>query len=160
LGDKTLKLFAVIFDIELFQFLHFNFYRIMKKFLFAALTIVFAMSLFSFIAAEKKAAWKIPANYTAMKIQKKGDAASIALGKTLFNKHCKACHGGAGKGDGPKAAALNTPMDDITKPAFKAIPDGNKYFMAFVGRADMPSFEKKITDEEERWAIINYLDSL
>ena len=59
----------------------------MKKFLFAALTVVFAMSLFSFIAAEKKP-WVIPAKYTSMKIQKKGDAASIALGKTLYTKYC------------------------------------------------------------------------
>lgn len=132
----------------------------MKKFLFAALTVVFAMSLFSFIATEKKAAWDIPAKYKAMKIQKKGDAASIALGKTLYQKHCKSCHGGAGKGDGAKAASLKTPMDDITTTAFKALPDGDKYFMSFVGRGDMPNFEKKIVDEEERWAIINYLNSL
>jgi mono/diheme cytochrome c family protein len=131
----------------------------MKKFLFVALTVVFAMSLFSFIASEKKPAWVIPANYKAMKIQKKGDAASIALGKTLYQKHCKACHG-SGKGDGAKAASLKTTMDDVTTPAFKAIPDGEKYYMAFVGRGDMPNFEKKVVDEEERWAIINYLDSL
>jgi len=131
----------------------------MKRFLTATLTIVFAMSLFSFIASEKKAAWNIPAKYSAMKIQKKGDAASIALGKTLYAKHCKSCHG-TGKGDGPKAASLKTEMDNITTPAFKAIPDGNKYYMAFVGRGDMPNFEKKIEDEEERWAIINFLNSL
>ncbi len=132
----------------------------MKKFLFAALTVVFAMSLFSFIASEKKAAWVIPAKYNAMKAQKKGDAASIALGKTLYAKHCKSCHGGAGKGDGAKAASLKTAMDDLTTPAFKALPDGHKYFMALVGRDEMPNFEKKIVDEEERWAIINYLNSL
>jgi len=130
----------------------------MKKFLFAALTIVFAMSLFSFVAAEKKA-WDIPAKYKAMKIQKKGDAASVALGKTLYTKYCKSCHG-AGKGDGPKASALNTKMDDFTSAAFKALPDGSKYFMSFVGRGDMPNFEKKVVDEEERWAIINYMNSL
>jgi mono/diheme cytochrome c family protein len=130
----------------------------MKKFLFAALTIVFAMSLFSFVAAEKKA-WDIPAKYKAMKIQKKGDAASIALGKTLYTKYCKSCHG-AGKGDGPKASSMKTKMDDFTSPAFKALPDGSKYFMSFVGRDEMPNFEKKIADEEERWAIINYMNSL
>ena len=132
----------------------------MKKLLFSALTLVFAMSLFSFIASEKKAAWTVPAKYTAMKMLKKGDAASIALGKTLYAKHCKACHGAAGKGDGPKAASLKTEMDNLTAPAFKSIPDGNKYFMTFVGRGEMTSFEKKIEDEEERWAIINYLDTL
>lgn len=131
----------------------------MKKLLFVALTIVFAASLFSFVASEKKPAWDIPAKYKAMKAQKKGDAASIALGKTLYAKHCKSCHGG-GKGDGAKAAALKTAMDDLTAADFKSLPDGTKYYMAFVGRGDMPNFEKKITDEEERWAIINYLNSL
>ena len=130
----------------------------MKKFLFAALTIVFAMSLFSFVAAEKKA-WDVPAKYKAMKIQKKGDAASVALGKTLYTKYCKSCHG-AGKGDGPKASSLNTKMDDFTSASFKALPDGSKYYMSFVGRGDMPNFEKKVADEEERWAIINYMNSL
>jgi len=130
----------------------------MKKFLFAALTVVFAMSLFSFIAAEKKA-WDVPAKYKAMKIQKKGDKESIALGKTLYTKYCKSCHGG-GKGDGPKASSMKTPMDDLTAPAFKALPDGSKYYMSFVGRDEMPNFEKKIVDEEERWAVINYMNSL
>ena len=130
----------------------------MKKLLFAALTIVFAMSLLSFIAAEKKP-WDVPAKYKAMKIQKKGDAASIALGKTMYTKYCKSCHG-AGKGDGAKASSLKTKMDDFTSPAFKALPDGSKYFMSFVGRDEMPNFEKKIVDEEERLAIINYMNSL
>lgn len=132
----------------------------MKKFLFATLTLVFAFSLFSFIASsDKKPAWEIPAKYKTMKNQKKGDKASIALGKTLYGKHCKSCHG-SGKGDGAKAASLKTEMDDVTTAAYKALPDGSKYYMSFVGRGDMPNFEKKIVDEEERWAIINYLDSL
>lgn len=131
----------------------------MKKFLFAALTIVFAMSLFSFVAAEKKA-WDIPAKYKSMKAQKKGDAASIALGKTLFTKYCKSCHGGTAKGDGAKASSLKTKMDDLSSPAFKALPDGSKYYMSFVGRDEMPNFEKKIVDEEERWAVINFINSL
>lgn len=130
----------------------------MKKILFAALTVVFAMSLFSFIAAEKKP-WVVPPKYTAMKIQKKGDPASISLGKTLYTKYCKSCHG-AGKGDGAKASSLKTKMEDLTAPAFKSIPEGNKYYMSFVGRDEMPNFEKKIVDEEERWAIINYMNSL
>jgi mono/diheme cytochrome c family protein len=130
----------------------------MKKLLFAALTIVFAMSLFSFIAAEKKP-WDVPAKYKSMKIQKKGDPASIALGKTLYTKYCKSCHG-SGKGDGAKASSLKTKMEDFTAPAFKALPDGSKYFMSFVGRDEMPNFEKKIVDEEERWAVVNYMNSL
>ena len=123
------------------------------------MTIVFAMSLFSFVAAEKKP-WDVPAKYKSMKIQKKGDPASVTLGKTLYTKHCKSCHGGTGKGDGAKASSLKTKMDDFSSPAFKALPDGSKYYMSFVGRDEMPNFEKKIADEEERWAIINFMNSL
>jgi mono/diheme cytochrome c family protein len=132
----------------------------MKKFLFATLTFVFAMSVFSSYAAAKNDPWIIPAKYSAMKNAKKGDKASIDLGKTLYTKNCKSCHGGAGKGDGPKSASLKTAVPDMATPAFKALPEGNKYFMSFVGRGDMPNFEKKIVDEEERWAIVNYLSSL
>ena len=131
----------------------------MKKFLFAALTVVFAMSLFSFIASEKKP-WDVPAKYKAMKIQNKGDKASIDLGKTLYTKYCKSCHGSTAKGDGPKAASLKTKMDDLSAAPFKALPDGSKYYMSFVGRDEMPNFEKKIADEEGRWAIINFINSL
>ena len=55
---------------------------------------------------------------------------------------------------------MKTKMDDFTSAGFKALPDGSKYFMSFVGRDEMPNFEKKIVDEEERWAIINYMNSL
>lgn len=130
----------------------------MKRLLFAALTIVFAMSLFSFVAAEKKP-WDVPAKYKSMQIKKKGDAESIKLGKTLYTKYCKSCHG-AGKGDGAKAASMKTTMMDQTTAAFKALPDGSKYFMSFVGRDEMPNFEKKIVDEDDRWAIVNYMNSL
>ena len=131
----------------------------MKKILFAALTVLFAMSMFSFIAAQKKD-WNVPAKYKTMKALKKGDKASIDLGKTLYTKYCKSCHGGSGKGDGPKAGSMKTPMDDFTAAAFKSLPDGTRYFMSFVGRDEMPNFEKKIVDEEERWAIINYMSTL
>lgn len=131
----------------------------MKKLLFATLTLVFAMSLFSFISAENKP-WDIPAKYKSMKLTKKGDKESIALGKTLYTKYCKSCHGGGGKGDGPKAGSMKSSLGDFTTAAFKALPDGSKYYMSFVGRDEMPNFEKKVVDEEERWAIINFMDSL
>jgi mono/diheme cytochrome c family protein len=131
----------------------------MKKLLFALFSIVITLSLLSFVAPQAKKAWEVPAKYKSMKNKKKGDAGAISLGKTLYAKSCKSCHG-MGKGDGPKAASLKTKMDDLTSAAFKAKADGDKYYMSFVGRDEMPNFEKKIPDEEERWAIISYLDTL
>ena len=131
----------------------------MKKFLFTAFSIVITLSLLSFVAPQVKKAWDVPAKYKAMQNKKKGDAASISLGKILYAKNCKSCHG-SGKGDGPKAATLKTKMDDFTSSEFKALGEGEKFFRAIVGRDEMPNFEKKLTDEEERWAIVSYLDTL
>jgi mono/diheme cytochrome c family protein len=131
----------------------------MKKLLFAVFSIVITLSLLSFVAPQAKKAWDVPAKYKSMKNKKKGDAAAIAMGKTLWAKNCKSCHG-MGKGDGPKAASLKTKIDDITSKEFKAKSDGDKYYMSIVGRDEMPNFEKKIPDEEERWAIISYMETL
>ena len=54
----------------------------------------------------------------------KGDAASIATGKALYNTHCKSCHGTKGKGDGTKAAQLDTECGDFSSAAFQAQTDG------------------------------------
>jgi mono/diheme cytochrome c family protein len=35
-------------------------------------------------------------------------------GKDNFTAYCAVCHGTAGKGDGPAAAALNRPVPDLT----------------------------------------------
>jgi mono/diheme cytochrome c family protein len=140
------------------SFINFKFI-VMKKLLVAAMSMMVMFSLLSFVAPSAKDAWNVPAKYKAMKNKKKGDAESIKLGKTLYAKNCKSCHG-MGKGDGPKAASMKTKMDDFTSKEFKALPDGDKYYMSFVGRGEMPNFEKKIPDEEERWAIVSYLDTL
>jgi mono/diheme cytochrome c family protein len=37
------------------------------------------------------------------------------LGKRVYLNRCAVCHGVAGKGDGPFAAQLKTPVADLTK---------------------------------------------
>jgi len=39
---------------------------------------------------------------------------SAASGKEMFNAYCASCHGRDAKGDGPAAAALNTPPANLT----------------------------------------------
>jgi mono/diheme cytochrome c family protein len=105
--------------------------------------------------------WTIPAKYKSMKSTvKAGDPAINSTGKTLFAQHCKSCHGAKGLGDGPKSATLKTLVPSFTEAKFKAQADGDVYFMSFVGRDEMPNFEKKITDEADRWALVAYIKSL
>ena len=39
-------------------------------------------------------------------------------GQSTYTAKCQACHGPAGKGDGPAAAALPKPPPDLTAPEF------------------------------------------
>ncbi len=134
-----------------------------QKFLVAALTLAVAfIFLFGHTAsAQAKKPWVIPDKYKTMKSPNKaGDATAIANGKELWAKHCKACHGSKGLGDGPKAASLKTNPGDFSNADFQGQPDGAIYYESFVGRDEMPNFEKKITTEKERWDIVSFIRSL
>ncbi|PKP03869.1 MAG: cytochrome C [Bacteroidetes bacterium HGW-Bacteroidetes-9] len=105
--------------------------------------------------------WTVPAKYKSMKSTIKADDASVkSIGKEMFNKHCKSCHGAKGLGDGPKAASLKTSTGDFSSAKFQALSDGELYYMSFVGRDEMPNFEKKIVDEADRWAVIGYIRTM
>lgn len=101
--------------------------------------------------------WEVPAKYEKMENPYAKATDDERIGKLLFTKHCKSCHGTKGKGDGKKAETLDTEVGDFTESSFKNQTDGALYYKTFFGRDDMPSFKKKITDEEEKWLIINYI---
>ena len=90
----------------------------------------------------------------------KGDAGSIATGKTLWNQHCASCHGKTGLGDGSKSAQLETTPPDFSKAAFQGQTDGAIHFKTAEGRGDMPAFKKKIPDQEDIWALVNFMRTL
>jgi mono/diheme cytochrome c family protein len=105
--------------------------------------------------------WTIPAKYKSMKSTvKAGDASINTTGKELYNKHCKSCHGAKGLGDGPKAANLKTSTGDFSSKKFQDQSDGDIYYQSFVGRDEMPNFEKKILDESDRWAVVYFMRTM
>jgi mono/diheme cytochrome c family protein len=101
--------------------------------------------------------WKVPDADKNKVNPIKGDAGSLANGKALYNTHCKSCHGNKGKGDGPKAAQLDTESGDFSLAAFQAQTDGALFYKTKVGRKDMPSYKTKIPDANDIWAIVNYM---
>jgi mono/diheme cytochrome c family protein len=103
--------------------------------------------------------WDAPASAKGVKNSVAANAESIAEGKSLYAKHCKSCHGAAGKGDGPKAANLDVSCKDFTKADFKKQTDGEIYWKITNGRDPMPTFKSK-TSNDERWEIVNYVRTL
>jgi len=85
------------------------------------------------------------------------DASLEKVGKMLWSKHCKSCHGNVGLGNGPKAKQLETFPGDLSSEEFQGGSEGAIYYKSYVGRDEMPNFEKKIPDEEDRWAIVNFM---
>ena len=124
--------------------------------LFTAL-VVFILTIVSFSAPQEE--WEVPAKYKSMKNEFAGEDEDD-IGKDLYNKHCKSCHGKEGYGDGTKANELETEMRDITVEEVQKQNDGVIYYKSFIGRDEMPNFEKKISDDEDRWMVVNYMRSL
>ena len=101
--------------------------------------------------------WEVPAKYDNMENPIAADKESLKLGKKLYSKHCKSCHGKEGLGDGSKAAQLDTSCGDFTDEVCQSQSDGALFYKTVEGRDDMPGFKKKLPDAEDIWSIINYI---
>ena len=127
---------------------------------FKTLTIIgiltFALYSFTTLVQEE---WKVPAKYETMKNPVPADQ-DAAIGKSLYNKHCKSCHGSEGYGDGQKADEMNGDLGDFSSEEFQAQSDGALFYKTSFGRDDMPEYTKKMPDDEDRWLIVNYMRTL
>lgn len=125
--------------------------------------IAFAAILTAFTAPQnqkKGAKWDFPAKYQTMKNPYVGNKMDTKMGKMFFDKFCKSCHGSKGLGNGARAAQLNTFPGDFSSAQFQSYSDGELFYIITVGRGEMESYSKKITDQENIWGVINYLRTL
>ncbi len=127
---------------------------------FKILTIIgflsFALYSFTSIVQEE---WIVPEKYQTMKnpIPTKTDA---SIGKSLYTKHCKSCHGKEGYGDGSKADEQEGDLGDFSSEEYQSQSDGTLFYKTTFGRDDMPEYTKKMPDDEDRWLIVNYMRTL
>jgi mono/diheme cytochrome c family protein len=122
------------------------------------LIIVFSLSIS--LQAQTAGGWTIPAKFKTTKNPVAVSKESVADGKDLFAKHCKSCHGAKGLGDGPKASTLDVSCSDFSTKKFQAQADGEIFFQITEGKGKMPAFKKTITEDNGRWAIVNYIRTL
>lgn len=116
----------------------------------------FLLAAMGFRVLNETDPWPVPDKYNKMANPVKPDAEALATGKEVWIKQCQSCHGKSGKGDGPKAAQLKTLPADFSKPEFQDQTDGALFYKTSEGRKDMPSFKKKLPDEEDIWSVIIY----
>lgn len=132
----------------------------MKKSKFIAFLGLSLFLLFSVQTFAQSKKWDAPATAKETKNPTKSDNASLAIGKTLYAKHCQACHGKQGLGDGPKADSVEGDLNDFSTAEFQAQTDGELFYKITNGNGDMPKFKVKLPDDEDRWLIINYVRTL
>ncbi|MDP1621822.1 MAG: cytochrome c [Bacteroidales bacterium] len=120
----------------------------------AIIAVVFMFGNALHAQQAKQKPWPVPEKDKALKAPAKAD---LATGKELWAKHCKSCHGSKGLGDGPKAASLKTESGDFSSAAFQAGTDGEIFYRTNKGRDEMPAYEKKIPDANDRWALVAFM---
>lgn len=127
---------------------------------FKVLTIIGFISLFmvAFTIIEQEE-WIVPEEYVNMENPTDPEV-DLAIGKSLYNKHCKSCHGKEGYGDGPKADDVEGDLGDFSSEEYQAQTDGELFYKTSFGRLDMPEYTKKMPDDEDRWLIVNYMRTM
>lgn len=132
-----------------------------KKSNILTVTVIFLLVAFSSFSIYQQAKpWPVPETAKNAKNPLKANAENIAIGKNLYAKHCRSCHGKNGEGDGTKAAELKTFPGDFTSPDFQTQTDGEVFYKTSEGREDMPSFKKKIPEKDDLWALVHYLRTM
>lgn len=103
--------------------------------------------------------WVVPDAYKNKKNPVKANAESKDNGKSLFMKHCASCHGKTGMGDGPRSSTLKTSAGNFKAAAFQGQPDGSLFYKISEGKGEMPSYKKKLS-ENDIWDVVNFTRSL
>ena len=130
----------------------------MKSLKTLTIIAVLSFALFSFTSFIQEE-WIVPEKYVSMTNPTDPDV-DKSIGKSLYSKQCKSCHGKEGYGDGNKADEVEGDLGDFSSEDFQAQTDGELFYKTTIGRDDMPEYTKKMPDDEDRWLIVNYLRTL
>jgi mono/diheme cytochrome c family protein len=106
------------------------------------------------LAAFHKTPWVVPEAEKQRKNPLVASEANLAAAKPIYNEKCANCHGDKGKGDGSEAMMYDPAPADLTDAAkMSKVTDGEIFYQITEGRKPMPSFRKRLTDEQ-RWQLV------
>jgi mono/diheme cytochrome c family protein len=112
------------------------------------------------LAVVHKTPWIVPPAEKARKNPLTVSDANLVAAKQIYSDKCDNCHGDKGKGDGSDAMMYDPSPSDLTDAAkMNKLTDGEIFYQISEGRKPMPSFKKKLT-EEQRWQLVLLVRSL
>lgn len=124
----------------------------MRKFLLACTLGLICLSIG--FAAFQKPNWRVPEEEKQRKNPIAPSPAALNAAKQVYSDQCANCHGDAGKGDGSDAMMYDPGPADLTDASqMTKVTDGEIYYQITEGRKPMPSFKKRLT-EEQRWQLV------
>jgi mono/diheme cytochrome c family protein len=98
--------------------------------------------------------WRIPEEARRRPNPISASSAALAAARSIYSDKCANCHGDTGKGDGPDAASYYPQPGNLADaPRMNKLTDGEIFYQISEGRKPMPSFKKKLT-EEQRWELV------
>ena len=132
--------------------------RRLRKTLLAGVFALICLSIG--FAAFHRTPWVVPLDAKERKNPLGAADVNLAATKQLFIDHCSNCHGDSGKGDGSEAMMYDPTPSDLTDPArMNKLTDGEIYYQITEGHKPMPSFRKRLT-ENQRWQMVIFVRSL
>jgi mono/diheme cytochrome c family protein len=112
------------------------------------------------LAVFRRPPWIVPPAEKARKNPLTVSDANLTEAREIYKNKCENCHGEKGKGDGADAMMYDPEPSDLTDAAkINMLTDGEIFYRITEGRKPMPSFKKKLTDEQ-RWKLVLLVRSL
>ena len=130
----------------------------LRKLSFASLLALICISIS--IAVYQNRQWKIPEEAKLRRNPIQSSPAALDAARAIYLDKCVQCHGETGKGDGSDAAMYYpSPASLIDAKRMSGVTDGELFYEISQGRKPMPSFKKRLT-EEQRWQLVLFVRSL
>jgi mono/diheme cytochrome c family protein len=124
-----------------------------RKLLFAVLLGLICV-LIVYTAFQSNKPWVVPEEVKRLKNPLTPSESTLKSARGIYMDECAQCHGERGKGDGPEAAMHKPAPSDITDVRhMNTVTDGEIFYQISVGRKPMPSFKKRLT-EDQRWGLV------
>jgi len=124
-----------------------------RKILFASLLALICIVIV-YAALQRDRPWVVPEEVKKLKNPLAPSESTLKAARRIYTDECAQCHGERGKGDGPEAIMHSPAPADLTDAGhMNTVTDGEIFYQISEGRKPMPSFKKRLT-EDERWGLV------